>query len=120
MALHEFFCFFFQKFLYSSRHNHALRRSREGSGRFVGGPIDAETLEEETSEMSVPLATTQPDLNKPITANQLHISASKETHQHDSTDHSSSNGMLDSSHEREIVSSSDNRETVIASTTANS
>ena len=26
--------------MYSSRHNHALRRSREGSGRFVGGPVD--------------------------------------------------------------------------------
>ena len=26
--------------MYSSRHDHALRRSREGSGRFVGGPVD--------------------------------------------------------------------------------
>ena len=25
--------------MYSSRHNHALRRSREGSGRFVGGAV---------------------------------------------------------------------------------
>lgn len=36
--------------MYSSRHNHALRRSREGSGRFVGGPV--ENLSEGSSNIS--------------------------------------------------------------------
>jgi len=91
----------------------------------VGGPIDAETLDEEASCMSVPLATTQPDPNNPTTTsvhNQPHVSALKEVQQHNnSTDQTLSNGILDSSNDRELViSSGDNRETVIASTTANS
>jgi len=35
--------------MYSSRHNHALRRSREGSGRFVGGPVENSTTTNEAS-----------------------------------------------------------------------
>ena len=88
----------------------------------MGGPIDAETLEEEASCMSVPLATTQPDPNNPTTTsvhNQPHVSALKEVHQHNGTEQTLSNGILDSSNEL-VISSGDNRETVIASTIANS
>ena len=38
--------------MYSSRHNHALRRSREGSGRFVGGPVYSSDETGETASIT--------------------------------------------------------------------
>lgn len=65
--------------MYSSRHNHALRRSREGSGRFVGGPVESLAMTSVTSSVISSQASSPPmpssltpscqsDLNSDVTS----------------------------------------------------
>ena len=109
--------------MYSSRHNHALRRSREGSGRFVGGPVDnLDTTNEacsiESSSLSTQTSYYQSEPGNSIvttstsTNNYLPFSHQMETpqepHQPSSETNTNNNNHTPSNEELNLVKSSNN------------
>ena len=85
--------------MYSSRHKHALRRSREGSGRFVGGPVDNIATTNETSPntssplsyQSEPNVTTSTATNNYLPFSDHQIETVQEPHQAGSASNTNNN-----------------------------
>ena len=110
--------------MYSSRHNHALRRSREGSGRFVGGPVDATTNEASSITPSSSLTSYQSEPNNTTvttstsTNNYLpfsqHIETPQEPHQTSCEGNTNNNNHQACSEEGNLVkSASEGEETSV-------
>ena len=113
--------------MYSSRHNHALRRSREGSGRFVGGPIDNPATTSEASSIESPSMQTsyyQSEANNSIvttstsTNNYLPFSqmeSPQELHQPSSEANTNNNNHTPSNEEQDLLKSPSGNESSVAS-----
>lgn len=114
--------------MYSSRHNHALRRSREGSGRFVGGPVDNPGTTNEVSSIESPSMQTsyyQSESNNNIvttstsTNNYLPFSHQMESPQEpyrpSSEANTNNNNHTPSNEEQDVIKSSSGNESSVTS-----
>ena len=113
--------------MYSSRHNHALRRSREGSGRFVGGPVDNPVTTSEASLIESPsmqtsyyqsepnnsIVTTSTSTNNYLPFSQMELP--QEPHRPNSETNTNNNNHTSSNKEQDIKSSSGNDPSVDSS-----
>lgn len=99
--------------MYSSRHNHALRRSREGSGRFVGGPVDNSAMTSTEASVTVSSSTSSEPIKtaSTTTSNNClpfshHVAAPKELHQTNSESNTNNNNHCDGSEVINLLKSS--------------